>query len=232
MVLRRVVTGLLVVVALAAVGSLTGCSSTTSTATPTAAALTAPEVLTKSAAAMAEVTSTSFTIAVDGQLPAVTVQSAEGDLTAAGDAQGSAKITQFGQLLEVEFVLVGGELYIKGLTGGFSKVPAALAGSVYDPSAILSPDKGVAKVLSSVQNPTLASSDDGSWVVSGTVPTSVAAALVPGISTDVTGVFTVEMATGYLTAADLSLTGGDGQPAKVTIGLSNFNEPVSISPPG
>ena len=231
MILRRVVTGLLAA-AVTGIVTLTGCTSTTTTATPTAAALTAPEVLAKSAAAMADVTSTSFTIAVDGQLPAVTVQSAEGDLTAAGDAQGTAKITQFGQLLEVEFVLSGGDLYIKGLTGGFSQVPAALAGSVYDPSAILNPDKGVAKVLSSVQNPTLTSSDGDSWVVSGTVPTSVAAALVPGIDTDVTGVFTIEMSTGYLTAADLTLNGADDKPATVTIGLSNFNEPVSISPPG
>ncbi len=231
MIMRRAFAGLLVAT-VTGILTLTGCSSTMTTSTPTAAALTAPEVLAKSAAAMAGVTSTSFTIAVDGQLPAVTVQTAEGDLTSAGDAQGSAKITQFGQLLEVEFVLVGGDLYIKGLTGGFTKVPAALVGSIYDPSAILNPDKGVAKVLTSVQNPTLTSSDGDSWVVSGTVPTSVAAALVPGINTDVAGVFTVEMATGYLTAADLSLTGADGKPAIVTIGLSNFNQPVSISPPG
>ncbi len=230
MIMRRAFTGLLVA-AVTGIAILTGCTSTSTTATPTAAALTAEEVLSKSAAAMAGVTSTSFTIAVDGQLPAVTVQSAEGDLTSAGDAKGTAKITQFGQLLEVEFVLVGGELYIKGLTGGFSKVPAALAGSVYDPSAILNPDKGVAKVLSSVQNPTLTSSDGDAWVVSGTVPSSVAGALVPGINSDVDGVFTIEMATGYLTAADLTLTGGDGNPATVTIGLSNFNQPVSISPP-
>ena len=231
MIMRRVCTGLLAA-AVTGMLALSGCSSTTTTATPTAAALTAPEVLAKSAAAMATVTSAAFTIAVDGQLPAVTVQAAEGELTAAGDAQGSAKITQFGQLLEVEFVLVGGDLYIKGPTGGFTTVPAALAGSVYDPSAILDPDKGVAKVLSSVQNPTLTSSDGDSWVVSGTVPTAVAAGLVPGIATDVDGVFTIAMATGYLTAADLSLTGEDGKPATVTVGLSNINEPVSISPPG
>lgn len=231
MIKGRATVGVLVSV-MAVLLVLTGCSSTTSTATPTAVALTAPEILAKSAAAMSSVTSASFTIAVDGQLPAVTVQSAQGDLTAAGDAQGSAKITQFGQLIEVEFVLVGGDLYIKGVTGGFTKVPAALAGSVYDPSAILNPDKGVAKVLSSVQNPTLTSSDDDSWVVTGTVPAAVAGGLVPGIATDVTGVFTIAMATGDLTAADLTLTGDDGKPATVKVELSNFNTPVSISPPG
>ena len=83
-----------------------------------------------------------------GSCRSITVQKAEGDLTAAGDAQGTATIVQFGQLIEAEFVLVDGQLYLKGPTGGFSQVPAALAGSVYDPSAILNPDKGVAKVLS------------------------------------------------------------------------------------
>ena len=83
-------------------------------------------------------------------------------------------------------MLAGGDLYIKGPTGGFSKVPAALAGRIYDPSAILNPDKGVAKVLTSVTNPhhhQHATAD--SWLVSGTVPAAVAAGLVPGITTDV-----------------------------------------------
>lgn len=231
MIMRRAGVGVLVAI-LTGLLTLTGCSSSTTTATPTAAALTAQQVLAKSAATMASVTSAHFTLTVDGQLPSVTVQSAEGDLTAAGDAQGSATITQFGQLIEVEFVLAGGNLYIKGVTGGFSEVPAALAGSVYDPSAILDPDKGVAKVLASVQNPTLTSSDGDSWVVTGTVPAAVAGGLVPGIGTDVQGVFTIAMATGELTAADLSLTGADGRPATVKVGLSNFNQPVSISPPG
>ena len=122
---------------------------------------------------------------VDGQLPSVTVQSAKGVLNADGDAQGTATIVQFGQLVEVEFVLAGGELYIKGVTGGFTQVPAALAGSVYDPSAILDPDRGVAKVLSSVQSPTIAGTEGDSWLVSGSVPADVAAGLVPGITADV-----------------------------------------------
>ena len=117
-----------------------------STPTPTAATPTGPELLASASTAMKAVTSAGFSLTVDGQLPAVTVQTAKGSLTAAGDAQGTATIVQFGQLIEVEFVLTGGELYLKGPTGGFAKIPAALAGQVYDPSAILNPDKGVAAV--------------------------------------------------------------------------------------
>lgn len=211
---------------------LGGCSSTMSTPTPTAATPTGPELLASASTAMKAVTSAGFSLTVDGQLPAVTVQTAKGSLTAAGDAQGTATIVQFGQLIEVEFVLTGGELYLKGPTGGYTKVPAALAGSVYDPSAILDPDKGVAKVLSSVQNPTVTGTDGEAWQVSGTVPAAVAGGLVPGISTDVSAVFTIAMVGSQLTAATFTLTGADGKPATVTVTLTDLNAPVTITTPG
>ena len=211
---------------------LSACTSNSTTATPTVATLTATEVLAKSSAVMAAVTSAKFSLAIDGELPTVIVQSAQGDLTAAGDAQGTAKIVQLGQLIEVEFVLVGGDLYIKGPTGGFGKVPAALAGGIYDPSAILDPERGVAKVLTSVTNPTITSTDGGSWQVSGTVPAAVAAELVPGIANDVAALLTISMATSELTAAQFTLDGSDGKPATAKVELSDFNETVSISPPG
>ncbi len=230
MILRRALTGVVLVLLV----TVSGCSG--SSGTPTAASTTAPpptasEILTASAAAMAKVTSAAFSLTVDGQLPSVTVQSAKGVLNADGDAQGSAAIVQFGQLVEVEFVLAGGQLYIKGVTGGFTQVPAALAGSVYDPSAILDPDRGVAKVLSSVQAPTIAGTEGDSWLISGSVPADVAAGLVPGITDDVTGLFTISKGSSELTSADLTLDGADGKPATVKVELSDFNEPVSISPP-
>ena len=230
MILRRVLTGILLVLLVA----VSGCSG--SSGTPTAASTTAPpptasEILAASATAMAEVTSAAFSLTVDGQLPSVTVQSAKGVLNADGDAQGTAAIVQFGQLIEVEFVLAGGQLYIKGVTGGFTQVPASLAGSVYDPSAILDPARGVAKVISSVQSPTIAGSEGDSWLISGSVPADVAAGLVPGITDDVTGLFTISKGSSELTSADLTLDGADGKPATVKVELSDFNEPVSISPP-
>ena len=230
MILRRVLTGILLVLLVA----VSGCSG--SSGTPTAASTTAPpptasEILAASATAMAEVTSAAFNLTVDGQLPSVTVQSAKGVLNADGDAQGTAAIVQFGQLIEVEFVLAGGQLYIKGVTGGFTQVPASLAGSVYDPSAILDPTRGVAKVISSVQSPTIAGSEGDSWLISGSVPADVAAGLVPGITDDVSGLFTISKGSSELTSADLTLDGADGKPATVKVELSAFNEPVSISPP-
>jgi lipoprotein LprG len=220
------------VATLVVLGVLSACSSNSSTAVPATTAPPAAELLTQSATAMAAVTSANFTLVVEGQLPAVTVNSAAGTLTAAGDAKGTATITQLGQLLEVEFVLVDQDLYLKGATGGFAQVPAALAGGIYDPSAILNPDKGVSKVLSSVTGATNAGTDGDAWVVTGTVPAAVAGGLVPGLATDVAGTFTIEMSNSQLTAAQFQLDGSDGKPATVKVELSDLNEAVTISPPG
>jgi lipoprotein LprG len=211
---------------------LTGCTSSTGTATPTAVTPAAADVLSSAATTMSKVTTAHFTLSVDGQLPSIAVQKAEGDLTAAGDAQGTASIVEFGQLIEAEFVLVGGQLYLKGPTGGFSQVPAALAGSVYDPSAILDPDRGVAKVLSSVAGPAITGTDGEAWLVSGTVPAAVAGALVPGLGTDVDARLTITMSDARLTEAVFTLAGADGKPATVTVELSDLNAPVSVTAPG
>ena len=222
-------TAALVVAAVLTVAA--GCTSTGST-TATAVTPAAGTVLSDSAAAMSSVTSAGFELSVQGQLPAVPVQQATGQLTAAGDAKGSGTISELGQVVEVEFVLTGGRLYLKGPTGGFTEVPSAAAGAIYDPSVILNRDRGVAKVLSSVQGATVTGTDGEAWQVSGTVPAAVAGGLVPGITTDVTAVFTIAMAGSQLTAATFTLTGADGKPATVSVKLSDLNAPVSISPPG
>ncbi|MBB5956060.1 lipoprotein LprG [Saccharothrix tamanrassetensis] len=179
----------------------------------------------RSAAAMRSVTSTHFTIKVDGELPNVSVKDAEGDLNAEGESAGRAKVEQFGQLLEVEYVLVGKDLYFKGPTGGFTRLPAALAGQLYDPTAILNPDKGVAKVLGSARDARTTSSDGGVNVVEATVPKDVVAGLVPGIDADVKSTFSLK--DDKLTNAVFELPGG----AKVTIGLSDFNKSFTVAPP-
>jgi lipoprotein LprG len=212
--------------------ALAGCTSTTSSATPTANPPTATELLAESAAAMSTVTSARFDLVVDGDLPAVTAKSVNGVLTAEGDAQGTATIEQFGQLIEGEFILVDGDLYLKGVTGGFTLVPAAVAGAVYDPSAILDPDRGVSTVVATIADPSITGTTDDGWTVAGTVPAAVVGGLVPGITTDVAAVLTIAMVGYQLTGATFTLDGADGQPATVTVGLSDFDEPVTISPPG
>ncbi|WP_033430326.1 LppX_LprAFG lipoprotein [Saccharothrix syringae] len=183
------------------------------------------QVLDSAAAGMRSVTSTHFVIKVDGELPDVTVKDAEGDLDAEGQSKGRAKVEQFGQLVEVEYVLVGDDLYFKGPTGGFTMLPAALAGQVYDPTAILDPERGVAKVLADARDEKTVSSDDGVTVVEATVPGDVVGGLVPGIGADVASRFSVRG--DRLVNAVFTLPGG----AKVTIDLTDFNKPLTVTRP-
>jgi len=182
-------------------------------------------LLSESAESMRSVKTVHFTIKVDGELPDVPVKDADGDLTSAGDSKGTAKVTFGGQLLSIEYVLTGGNLHFKGPTGGFTKLPAAFAGQVYDPSAILNPDKGVAKVLASAKDARTKSSGDVS-VVEATVPKDVAAGLVPGISADVKSTFSIG-GDKKLKSALFELPGGQ----KVDIGLTDFDKAVTVTAP-
>ncbi len=132
-------------------------------------------------------------------------------------------------------MLVGGELYLKGATGGFAKVPAALAGSIYDPSAILNPDtrrRGSA-VLRRRTRPSPAPTAMPGWSV-GTVPAAVAAGLVPGITSDVAAVLTIAMAGSQLTAAQLTVDGEDGNAghrhgAALRVQRARLDQPTGVT---
>lgn len=229
--MRRIVGSLVLLVAAL---TLPGCSGSGSAGPPTDRPTDPAAILAASSAAMADVATAHFTLAVDGTIQGVTISRAEGDLTRDGDAAGTATISQFGQLIEAQFVLVDGGLWIKGPTGGFVQVPESATGSLYDPSAILDPDRGVSRVLAQARNPALSSSDAQTSVVTATVPQDVAAGLVPGLQADVTGTFTIAAAGNTLSSArfdvtDPALTGG--QPASVAVELSDLGAPVDVTVP-
>jgi lipoprotein LprG len=197
----------------------------------------ASTLLAGSSASMRGVTSVHFTITVNGTLPSVPIQNADGDLNAQGQAKGNAKITELGQLLQVDFVLVNNTFYIKGATGGYTKVPASLAGSLFDPTAILDPNRGVAKVLSSVRDATTQAREtvDGvdCYRIGGQVSKDVVAALVPGINSDVTSTLWVAADSKHLPVkAEFAVPGAGGsQGAKIDVDISHYNEPVTVTPP-
>ncbi len=139
----------LVPLVLAGLLTIAGCTSSEKVSATTTPTPSPADLVSGAVTAMAGVTSAHFVIAVTGTLPDLEVQSAEGDLKADGSAQGKAAIKQFGQLIEIEFIVVDKDLYLKGATGGYTKLPAALAGQVYDPTTILNADAGVSKVLTS-----------------------------------------------------------------------------------
>ncbi len=226
---RRLLLGLGLLAVLA-----TGCTSGSSSTTNLPAATT---LLANSGASMRGVTSVHFTIAVNGTLSGVPIQNAEGDLNSQGQAKGNAKISELGQLVQVDFALVNSTFYLKGPTGGYTKVPAALASSLFDPAAILDPNRGIAKVLTSVQGAATQAKENVDGVdcyrVGGKVGKDVAAALVPGLSSDVTATVWVATDSKNLPVrAEFGVPGADGsQGAKVDVDISRYNEPVTVTPP-
>jgi lipoprotein LprG len=196
------------------------------------------DLLREAAAATNDITSAHFTLKVNGTIPGLAVQSAEGDLTAksgeGGAAKGQVRMTLLGRLIEGEFVLIDDKIHIKGPTGDFQELDASLVTGVYDPAAILDPDRGIAHVLTSVQDPKTVAVEDvdgvSAYKIVGRVSKDVIASLIPGIESDVDATVWVR-------------EDGDHQPLKATavlptednpsvdVTLSKLNEPVEITAP-
>ncbi|GLZ43540.1 LppX_LprAFG lipoprotein [Actinokineospora sp. NBRC 105648] len=235
MVKRGWVLGILALVAALA----TGCTSDESPPGPGSNLPDGAALLRDSSATTKNIKSAHFTLKVNGSVAAIPVQNAEGDLTreggASGAAKGTVKLTLMGQLIEGEFVLVDDSLYIKGPTGGFQKFPSALTSNIYDPSAILNPDKGIANVLAKIQNPRTEAKEsvDGvsAYKVSGKVTKDVVSGIVPGVSSDVDVSIWVREDNKQPAKASVALPGGAGKSATVDLTLSDVDKPVSITAP-
>ena len=223
MVTRRVLVGMLLAVGLAA-----GCSSG---GEDTAGLPDGAQVLKDAAAASGAISSAHFSLKVNGTVPAIPVQEAEGDLTKEGAAKGTVKLTLMGNLFDGEFVLVDGGLHIKGPTGGWQQLPAALTSSLYDPSAILDPQRGVAKVLSSLKDPVTEAREDvageSTLRVVGTATQQDVSALVPGVSGDARVTVWVSEATKRPVKASVALPDN----ASVDLTLTDVDVPVTVTPP-
>jgi lipoprotein LprG len=192
-------------------------------------------LLKDAAASTAEIRSAHFTLAVNGDVPGLSVKSAEGDLTREGSAGGAAKGTVsmdlMGSLFEGEFVLVDDSVYIKGPTGGFNELPASMVRSLYDPAAILDPDRGIANVLKNVTDGRTEGAEDvdgvSTYKVTGRVTKDVVSPLVPGIDTDVDITFWLRQDDGHQPVkASVKVAKGT-----VDVTLSEVNKQVEITAP-
>jgi lipoprotein LprG len=227
---RRMLVG-----SLAFLAVISACSSNDKPAANNGALPDASGLLRDSAAATKNIKSAHFLLKANGQIPGIPVHSAEGDLTKEGAAKGKINMDLLGQLFEGEFVLVNQNIYIKGATGSYQKLPASLISNLYDPGAILDPNRGIAKVLSSVQNARTDGQEQTEGVdtykVSGRVAKDVVSGLVPGVNSDVDITFWLRQDNKQPVKATVKLPGSDGKDATVDVTLSNVDAPVSISPP-
>ena len=196
------------------------------------------ELLADAAASTAEIRSAHFTLTVNGEVPGLDVRRAEGDLTRDGDgggaARGTVSMTLMGSLFEGEFVLLGDKVWIKGPTGDFQELPAAMVVNLYDPAAILDPERGVANVLSNVQDPVTEGTEDvdgvATYRVKGTVARDVITNLVPGIDADVDVTFWLRQDDGHQPMKASVAVPADGDPT-VDVTLSDVGKQVDITPP-
>jgi lipoprotein LprG len=227
---------LFAVVPLLLVG-LTGC---TKKSTPGGAAtgnLPAGDTLVKdSATAMRDVKTAKFLITADGTVAGLSLKRAEGTLTREGSAQGSAQITQAGLDVELTFVIVGDKLYLKGPTGGYQTLPLALAASVYDPSAILDPDRGIAKVLNTATGAKTEASEsvDGTpaWRVAVNVNGGDLSTILPGMTGTVPAKVWISTADKRLLKATFTTAdSGGAKGGTVTVTFTDYDAPVTINAP-
>jgi lipoprotein LprG len=136
----------------AAIALLVGCSKSDNSSKdlPDAATL-----LKESSQTTKSETSVHLKLAVQGEIKELPIETLEGDLTNAPAvaAQGKANLLFLGQKLDdVGFVVAEGNLFAT-LTAGGAYQDFGPAADIYDVSAILNPDTGLANVLASFTDP-------------------------------------------------------------------------------
>jgi lipoprotein LprG len=189
-------------------------------------------LLTEAAVAMSAVKTAHISLNVDGDIENLSITKAEGDLTREGNAKGTATLSQSGLKVETEFVIVGQDAYLKGPTGGFTKVPLSFAATVYDPSAILDPARGLPNLLKVAKNPQTAAQEGNAYKVTFEPDATALAAIVPTKVTGIQAAVWVDASTKQITKGQFTVPASGGKPGgTITVVFSNFDAAVTVSAP-
>ncbi|MEV4257289.1 LppX_LprAFG lipoprotein [Spirillospora sp. NPDC049652] len=191
----------------------------------------AGQVVRQSSDAMGKVTSVAVTLRTQGD-SGLLVHGGDLKLLRNGDGEGTVQVSQSGATGEMQLVAVGDSVYIKGVTGkSWRKVPKMLAGTVYDTSAVLDPERGVAKMLASIKDPKAQAEEKVNgkdcYRVGGTLPQASIGKIVPGIEADVAGQLWIDKASHRLVRVKGDLAKG----AAATIDFTEYDRPYKISAP-
>ena len=220
-------------VLLTAIALVAGCSSKSqgsSKALPDAATL-----LKQSSETTKSQPSVHLKLTVQGEIKELPIESLEGDLTntPAVGAQGTANIVFLGQRLEgVDFSVVDGTLYAALTKGSYQDLGPAV--DIYDVSAILNPDTGLANVLANFSDPKADGRETLNGVdtvrVTGTVSAEAVSKIAPQITATgpIPGTAWIkEDGDHALVQAKLEPTPGNG----VTMTLTDWGKPVTVTKP-
>lgn len=199
----------------------------------------AAELLKDAAEQAAKIKSTHFVVKVDGTVPGMAVKSIDGDLSAEGKtvaAKGTALLTAFGSQAEAKFVLVDGTLFLDLGTGKYQQIPEAQAKMVYDFSAVLDPERGVAKLITSIKDAKTVAAQEvagaPAYKIDGTAPKEALTGLVPQADGDVKVSLWVTEKDHQPVQASATFPAKDGNKGgKLTVTMSKVNEPVTVEAP-
>ncbi|MBX6749148.1 MAG: LppX_LprAFG lipoprotein [Micromonosporaceae bacterium] len=191
-------------------------------------------LLTESASAMTDVETVHIVLDINPAVGALPITRAEGDLKRGGDAKGAIQLLAGAQLLEVEFVVMGDNAWLKYPTGGWRAAGSITA--IYDPSAILDPQRGVANLLSTSSNARTEGAEKvngvDAWRVAVDIDQKAANMLVPGVPKGLTGTVWIDQDTKRMVKAVVNSPQSGSTPAStITLDMTNFNTAVDVSAP-
>jgi lipoprotein LprG len=194
------------------------------------------DLVKQSAAIMRDVQSAHVAITTDGKVADLPVKKADADLKRNGDAQGTLTLIQFGLTFDLRFVILGDTLYTHALTGGWTSQSKAGTTEIYDTSAILDPDRGVAKILDTATDAKteLKETIDGrdAYRVSVSLDQDAVSQLVPGVTGKISAEVWIDKDTKQLSKVKLTVPGASGDaPGTFTIVVTKINADVTISAP-
>jgi lipoprotein LprG len=174
-------------------------------------------------------------LTVQGEIKELPIESLEGDLTntPAVGAQGTANIVFLGQRLEgVDFSVVDGTLYAALTKGSYQDLGPAV--DIYDVSAILNPDTGLANVIANFSDPKADGRENINGVdtvrVTGTVSAEAVSKIAPQVAATgpIPGTAWIrEDGNHELVQAKLEPTPGNS----ITMTCSDWGKPVTVNKP-
>jgi len=192
----------------------------------------AGELLPAAADEMAQLETVTVRIETDTDLAGLPLREVDGVITRAGAAEGTARVEQFGQLVEVGFVVLDGTFHYQ-LFGGWQQLPLADATEFYDPSAILDSDRGLPQLLRTATGATVVGRDGDTYEVTATLAAGGVAALLPGAPDGLPATLWIGVDRPLLHRAQIEVPdgGSGGEAGTVSVELSGFDQPVDISAP-
>lgn len=226
--LTRILSALATVGAAAAL--VAGCSSSSSSASLP----DAPGLLQQSAQTTKGLKSGHLDITVTGSIEGLPIKKLSGDLTnvPATAVEGNATITMGGSDVDLQLVVIDNILYAS-LTPN-SWLDMGPAADIYDPSAILNPDAGLANILASFSDPKSDATETVNGVdtvrITGNVSADAVNKLIPQINANVAvpGTAWIEKDGDHnLVQAKLDPSSGNS----IQMTLSDWNKPVTVTKP-